>query len=177
MMPKIIQIVGIPGSGKSYILSKLTGMPFAMLSLKCYDTDDYITKAYLKYPKGNVQAIAKKMFLRDIQGSRKPIVLAGILFDIPGSTRIFIKMSQSELQRAYKQVTRREIDKWKAVAHKVSYDPDELRYKYHLNAWSPTASLINYKMDYKNALEFEKGIGAIMLSQAEIIEKIKNNKI
>lgn len=167
---KIIQIVGIPGSGKSYILSKLTGM-------QCYDTDDYIAKAYLKYPKGDVRAIAKKMFLRDIQGSRKPVILAGILFNIPGSIRVFIKMSQPELQRAYKRVVRREIDKWKAVAHKVSYDPDELRYKYHLNAWSPTASLVNYKIDYRNALEFEKGIGAIMLSQAEIIEKIKNNKI
>lgn len=59
-----IHIKGIPRSGKTYICNNIT--------VECYDTDDYITKAYdllrtSKYTDSNIRKKAKELFLQDIK--------------------------------------------------------------------------------------------------------------
>jgi hypothetical protein len=183
-MPFKIQIKGIPGSGKSYTCTQLPDI------IKCFDTDDYITKAYdLLVKKGkkieNVNKLAQELLEKDMSKHDK-VVVVGILFDIKDPThKYFIKMSNDDLEKAYKRTVLREIVKYSNITtkevldHIKKLDNDEiskyLRYKHHINAMEPVEETYEiYKKSYKNASKYEKKNGLKLISQIDIIDEIKS---
>jgi broad-specificity NMP kinase len=130
--PYIINITGIQGSGKSYICHKLKHIP-------CIDTDKVVYntftkllknnkkfKKYLTLPDKNVAENipdkasnilfkqAKKDLIEQIKRINKPLVIVvGITIDIKSHLKFFIKLNDKELERTYKRVMMREIDKIK----------------------------------------------------------------
>lgn len=178
----IICVTGISGSGKSYLCSLLPNY------IKCFDTDDYITKAYdelikkkKKINDKKIQSLAKKILKNEIKNVEY-VVIVGITIKIDNCDhKFFIEMNNKELAKNYKQMIIREIKKYSNIITlidkiknmKENEISDMLKYKYHINALDPTEINFNeYKKIYKNALEFEKNNDTIIMSQINIYNNI-----
>lgn len=186
MKQVIIQIKGVPGSGKSYICSKIPR------DIKCFDTDYYITKAYkilrkkkTKITINNVPNLARKLLLKDIKGY-PIVVIVGITFEVSNLTKkYFIKMSKKELDDAYRRTVIREIKKYNEITkpsvikliEKMNNNEisEYLRNMYHINAMDPVETSFDiYKKRYKNALAIEKKRGFIIKNQRDIINDLNH---
>ena len=173
----LIRIFGTPGSGKTYICSKLSK------NIKCIDTDDYITRAYdlsvknnLKINQKKIGELGKKLITEEIK-KYKSIVVTGNYFDIKADYNFFIKIPNNKFKNIYDRVIKREINKYKIIKIPNNLKGEDLmyllRYKYHLNAVNvPYTSFDFYKemydYDFKNA-EKNKDI---ILKQEQIISYI-----
>jgi len=180
----LIQIKGIPGSGKSYICSQLPE------TIKCFDTDDFITKAYDKlFDKNVTEQEIRELAIDELNksiGKHKYVCVVGILFNVEKPTKkYFIELSDDQLESAYRRTILREIEKYKEITRQTITDniksldvnkiSDLLKYKYHINAINPSqTSFSEYKKIYNDASNFEKHNGFIIMSQTDIINDIKS---
>ena len=203
--PYVIHIVGPPGSGKSFICTRTQDIP-------CLDIDDFVKEAFAKLIKTSakfrklltsptkdrpnsipgkayvmVTGKAEKNLLQAIEETRAPlVVVVGIIFYPPCDTRLFIKMSATELEKAYRRVMLRE-------ANKIRDNYDELtRIMRSTDVTQVAATLLfgfgvgainmlfhfpGYVKSYERMLKTEKKYGALPKSQAQIIKFIvKKNK-
>lgn len=183
----IIQIIGIAGSGKSYICSKLK-------NVTCLDTDDYFCRAYNilkdKSTDKKIATLADKLFKQDIKNA-KHVVITGITLQSKKTDRIyFIKMNNSELESAYRRVVKRELLKYTQLTdHKLinnidTMDPNKIQlylyYTYFMGIDPLIMTFIKYKEKYNKLLK-KQTEGVIIKSQSDIIneililQKIENN--
>lgn len=179
----VIQIKGIPGSGKTYICSKLT-------NVICLDTDNYVTNAYHKLLKDNknispdlIFKLAQRMLNKDIIKSKNTdtIVVVGITLNVVNPDyKFFIKMNKEDLYVAYKRVIIREIEKINnlSISKIKKMDVNDIRYFIefgnHVNAFDIRTGIQGYLKTYKNAVKHEKKNGFKFLSQKDIIDKLNN---
>jgi len=184
----IIQIIGIAGSGKSYICNKLN-------NVICIDTDDYFTKAYnilaadinKKITDKKITSLANKLFETDIKNAHnKTVVITGITLKSKKLDRLyFIKMDKIEIELAYRRVIKRELSKYIQLTDREVIDNIEtmnpnkiqlyLYYTYIMGIDPITMTFDKYKKKYNNSLKKHKNDGSIIMSQIDIINDI--NKI
>jgi hypothetical protein len=192
-------VVGISGSGKTHIMHQL-----AAHNIPSVDTDDLVTAAYstLAGSAGFNRAINKKTkpgtrpavlqmcvnegsnqlekWLLLYRGSPRLAVVTGITIKTPADMIYFIKMSDAELETAYRRVIAREIQKVVENARElqsiVSRAPvraiTPAMMPLHIEAIQITTPFEEYKNMYKNAMKFERGRKAIFKTQAEIIKHL-----
>ena len=181
----LIQIKGIPGSGKSYICSQLPK------NIKCLDTDDFVTSAYdeliKKKKKITFAEVTKVAYanISEIVKKHEYVCVVGILLNMFNAhKKYFIKLPENQLEEIYKRTVLREINKYKlittpSVLNKIkSLKSNEisnfLSLKYHINAIEPVYMTFDeYKFMYKNALAFEQKNKVDIKTQKEIVEDIK----
>jgi hypothetical protein len=177
---QIIRITGIPGSGKSFLCSQLTG-------LTCFDTDDYLTKSFMQTPTKSLDSIEKsavKLLHTDIKRAQHSVVVVGMTLPVENvSKSYFIRLSAEGLKQAYRRTIAREIEKYKtilnpSVARQIQRLPVHsistfLRYRYHINAINPVEMTFDaYSKLYQRVLQFEITQGTLIRTQKEIIKEL-----
>ena len=181
----LIQVKGIPGSGKSYICSLLPK------NIKCLDTDDFITSAYDELVKTKKKvswnSITKLAYMNLCETIKKYeyVCVVGILLNMyKANKKYFIKLIDNQLDEIYKRTILREINKYKQVTTpnvlnkikslKTNEISNFLSFKYHINAIEPVYMTFDvYKRMYKDALAFEQKNKLDIKTQKEIVEDIK----
>lgn len=178
----IIQIIGIAGSGKSYICSKLKNSN----NVTCLDTDEYFSKAYDllrdKATDKKIAVLADKLLKQDIRNSSGIIVITGITLQIKKTDRIyFIKMTPKELESAYRKVVKRELLKYvqltnnKLINNVDTMDPNKLQlylyYTYFMGVDPLIMTFSKYKEKYNKLLK-KQTENVIIKSQSDIIKEI-----
>lgn len=188
----IVQIIGIAGSGKSYICSRLINFK----NITCIDTDEYFIKAYnvlkSRATDEKIAILADKLFQNDIKkisNKGNAVVITGHTLTSKTIDNIyFIKMTSNELEQAYRRVIKRELLKYieltdKEVINKIeTMNPNKIQtylyYKYFMGVDPLIMTFNKYKEKYDKLLKKQDSTVLIM-SQANIIKsilkKLKNN--
>ena len=201
MIPHVVKVTGIPGSGKSYICKSLS-------YIKCIDTDQILADTYNhliktspKFKKtltiSNKQdpsllpsALAKILFstakqrLRDHINNLKVkfVIVVGITVECKADESFFIAIKPSELPKMYRRVLQREMDKihknYSQICKSIKTQPiNEIATKLHFNleigALDVCTTFAGYQQIYRDALKYEKKKKTKILNQAQIISKIK----
>ena len=126
---------------------------------------------------------AKKDLQDEIKKIKKPLVIVvGITIDVKSDLKFFIKLNNTELEKTYKRVMMREVDKIKnnynnikkIINNEPIYHISEiLSYKYEISALSLVTPFAGYKKMYQGIEKFEKKQGALVKTQSQIIEHIE----
>lgn len=172
----VIQIIGSPGSGKSWICNEVKN---------CIDTDDYFVKAYEMLQTNatdkRIAKLATKLLKHDIK-KFKNVVVVGHTLQVEKPTYVFfIKMTPKELELSYRRVIKRELQKYvqlttNQLLNKIdSIDPKKMQvwlyYTYFMGIDPLTLTFSKYKQKYKKLLK--NNPDSIKMSQKDIIKKIK----
>lgn len=201
MSPYVVNVVGIPGSGKSYICRKLN-------HIKCIDTDRVLDDTYNELIKTNAKfrktltiankkdpemlpdALAKILFSeakKRLQNklnnlTEKFVIVVGITVKCKANDIFFIAIKEAELAKIYRRVMQREADKisknYSKVCKIIKNAPiDQVATKLHFNleigAMDICTTFAGYKQIYKEAIQGEKKRKAHILPQGDIIKKIQ----
>ena len=190
MAALVISVRGIPGSGKTHIANELRAR-----GVRCVDTDDLVSEAYTelarragaapraRFTVDDVLDLAQRNLLALCERSRRGglLVVVGVTLRVaaPDAT-LFIEMSESALQAAYKRTVRREVAKYASIstravdeALRADRAAPYLACKLHVNAFAPTRPFEEYESVYAAALEFERSNGAIPMSPREILAYVR----
>jgi len=189
----LVSVRGVPGSGKTFLCSLLNDS-----RIECFDTDDYVAKAFqtlikthlfqraLAKPGREVDSLppkaqrrlfglAKSMLQKDLDRSKAKIkVVVGVTLLLNTHRSFFIRLVN--LKEVFHRLIKREIQKAKDVPLDIlskSPQPGLLaHFVYGLGAVNLDMSLANYRKMYKGALDFEKKRGAWVGTQQEIANQI-----
>ena len=189
MAALVISVRGIPGSGKTHIANELRAR-----GVRCVDTDDLVSEAYTelarragapraRFTVDDVLDLAQRNLLALCERSRRGglLVVVGVTLRVaaPDAT-LFIEMSESALQAAYKRTVRREVAKYASIstravdeALRADRAAPYLACKLHVNAFDPRREFAEYSEMYEKALAFERSNGAAPMTQREIISYVR----
>lgn len=187
----LIQLFGIPGSGKSYLCRQLERR-----GVKCFGTDELLINAFHKV-KGQhrnrdfhsinknvprVDKAATQQARLDFLQQDQNVVLEGLtLGDFKGATRIFIKLSRKELQDSYRRLWARELNKLcdnkngilqllrtQRDLHRVTTDIQFLTNQ----AVDLPLTFAEYEKMYDGALAFERKKGSQIVAKNKVVQRI-----
>lgn len=184
-MTTVIHVKGIQGSGKTWLCKRLGSI--------CYDLDDIVTLAYKQFGKVSSKRDVNRIFKMGINNVKQiikkhrseglPVVFAGITLKVPDPDYLyFVKLSEKELEDAYRRTIKREmhkiIDNHEALECIVNKRPvKDIAYRlsltYHIGALDITTTFEGYKKMYRQALSFEKQQDAKIMSQERVLSEIK----
>lgn len=185
--PKIISIRGIPGSGKTHLCKKLSGLR----NVTCVDTDDIMQQSLSRSLAVLTEPNAKKLDeemqkqnnkIRDeiIASCSTPILIFSGITVEPGPTleAYFITIKEEEFPEIFRRYMERETEKYVKNGDKIrsmihTEDPRWMAEIIEVTfLFSGRHTFESYKSLYKYASEYEKKQGAKFLSQDEIFQSI-----
>lgn len=200
-LPYIINIIGIQGSGKSYICSQLKDIPCIDTDKVLYNTFKKLLKnsekfqKYLSIPDKNgpenipekASNLLFKQAKKDLQHEIKKInksliIVVGITIEVRSDIKFFIKLNNEELENTYRRVMMREADKIKNNYNNVKkiinneniYNVASiLLFKYEIGAINQIFPFAGYKKMYQGMKKFEKKQGTLIKTQSQIIKHIE----
>jgi hypothetical protein len=177
----VISVRRVPGSGKSFICSKVSKY------IACLDTDDYFTKAFnliksdknLSYKK--IEKYAYKLLYEDIS-KYKIVVVVGITLLVNSTYTYYIKLTPKELEESYKRTLIRELNKYKTqttsevINNIKKFDVKTMDIYLNITfniAVVPThSSFMSYKKDYNRGITISKLNNVTIMPQEKIIDEI-----
>ncbi len=179
--PIIVQVRGIPGSGKSYLRHLVTAPEVAW-----FEADEYISRACESQRRfvswDDLQVHAQMMLDCDIAISAARVIVCTGITLAPredAAHSFFVKMTKAELGPAYRRLMLREamkfIEAQRGIAEHIRTAPLKdldvgLHARWHLHAW--WGSWQQYQKEYEGALQSETARGRRALSQAKIAAAI-----
>ena len=199
--PYIINIIGIQGSGKSYICNKLNHIP-------CIDTDKIVYNTftnllinnkkfqkYLTVPDNNepenipekASNLLFKQATKNLQNKIKSIkhplvIVVGITIDIKSDLKFFIKIKENELKNLYRRLMMREVNKVKInynniekiiLNENVNYIATTLLFKYEIGAINLIYPFAGFKKQYQDLEKYELKNNTLVKTQTDIINQIQ----
>lgn len=176
----IIHVDGVPGSGKSYLCTKLKNVP-------CVDTDDIVKLAFkkadilgIRETKANIDKLVEQI-INKLINKNNFIVFSGMTASIPNpSYKFFIKIE--DLVETYKRLNLRELDKIirnydniKKSIHSMTAGKNLIFRNANLT-WCFPLPYDNFVEDYEKRLKQAKEEGYTILSKEDIYKFINNLK-
>jgi shikimate kinase len=179
---KIILVRGLPGSGKTWLCERVSTIPGAV----CFDTDDFVTRAYEHTPNepAEVREMAVELLDKAIAEStaRVRVVVGVTLYSKQYRVgdgdviSLYVKLNPKEFYEVYSRTLTRQLNVWKNMSVPEGLAGEELAwwmYAHHIQAVSVDISCSDYVARYNNARDFDRKNGYRPASQTTIIELVR----